>query len=331
MNLVAFLSELRRDNLARRERHRNLALDAALYLGNRLLQPADGMLARRYAGRAYPVLFIVGAPRSGTTLLYQLAVRCLALAYVDNAAARFWMAPVVGLVHPFRRRPGQDRASVALGSTLGSTEGAHGPHEFSYFWRHWMGLHPVDELTEAALARVDLAGVDRKLAAVAGVYAAPLVVKSISFVDYHVAWLAAREGRYRFVWIDREPLYVVQSILESRRLRYGDERAWWSIRPADVDDWRVAPPIEQVCHQVAHVRRALRTAFSTLPESRRLVLQYRDLVARPGEALGRVAALAGVDPPAAADVARLQLRSGDRWRRSREERERAARLLEDAP
>jgi len=331
MNLVAFLRALRHDNRARRERRRNLALDAARYLGNQLLEPVDALLARRYGSREYPVLFIVGAPRSGTTLLYQLAVRHLRLAYVDNTAARFWMAPTVGLLHPFRRRPGAERSSVTLGSTLGSSEGPYGPHEFSYFWQHWLGFHPADELSPEALARVDWEGIDRKLAAVAGVFGAPLIMKSISFVDYHVAWMAAREPRYRFVWIEREPLFVVQSILESRRLRYGDEGAWWSIRPADVERWRAATPIEQVCHQVSHVRRALQTAFRGLPESRRLVLQYRELVADPGEALARVAALAGVEAPAPGEIPPLELRSRNRWRRSEEDRERTVRLLEAVP
>lgn len=331
MNLAAFLRALGRDNRVRRERRRNLALDAVRYLGNRLLEPVDAVLAPRYASREFPVLFIVGAPRTGTTLLFQLAVRHLRLAYVDNAAARFWMAPTVGLLHPFRRRPGVDRSSVSLGSVLGSSEGPHGPHEFSYFWQHWMGFHPTDELSPDELLRVDWGGIDRKLAALAGVFRAPLILKSINFVDYHVSWLAAREPRYRFVWIDREPLFVVQSILESRRLRYGDEGVWWSIRPADVEKWQSATPIEQVCHQVSHVRRALETAFQGLPESRRLVLQYRDLAADPEEALARVAGLAGVEAPAPGEIGPLRLQSRDRWRRTEEEREHVARLLEVAP
>lgn len=330
MSLVAFLRALARDNHLRRERRRNLALDAARYLGNRLLEPLDAVLARRYASREYPILFVVGAPRSGTTLLFQLAVRHLPLAYVDNAAARFWMAPVLGLVRPFRPRAGTQRGAVSLRSVLGSSEGPHGPHEFSYFWHHWMGFHESDELSPDALRRVDWRGIDRKLAALAGVFRAPLIMKSINFVDYHVSWIAAQEPRYRFVWIDRDPLFAVQSILESRRLRYGDERVWWSVRPADVEKWRDATPVEQVCHQVAHVRRALRSAFEGLPESRRLVLTYPDLVQAPGETLSRLARLAGVEAPPPGDIAPLQLQSRDRWRRSEEDRERVLSLLETA-
>jgi hypothetical protein len=331
MTLAAFLRALGSDNRVRRERRRNLALDTGRYIGNRLLQPLDAVLARLYGSHDYPVLFIVGAPRSGTTLLYQLAVRHLRLAYVDNAAARFWMAPTVGLLHPFRPRAGAERSRVSLSSVLGSSEGPHGPHEFSYFWQHWMGFRPTDELSPDELSAVDWEGLDRKLAAVAGVFRAPLIVKSINFVDYHVSWLAARGPRYRFVWIERDPLFVVQSILESRRLRYGDESAWWSIRPADVDAWRGAAPIEQVCHQVSHVRTSLRRAFEALPMDRRLVLQYADLVADPGTALARVAELAGVEAPASGEIPLRPQQSRDRWRRTEADRERVARLLETAP
>jgi hypothetical protein len=331
MNAIAFLRSLGRDNRARRERRRNLAMDLGLYLGNRLLQPLDSLAARWYSSHERPVVFIVGAPRSGTTLAYQLAVRHLPLAYVDNVTARFWMAPTLGALLPLGRWSATDRSSIALDSVLGSSPGLRGPHEFSYFWQHWLGEHPTDELTPDELERADWAGIDRKLRAIAGVFRAPLVVKSINFVDYHVGWLADRQPRYRFAWMDREPLYAVQSILESRRLRYGSESTWWSVRPRDVELWRDASPMEQVCHQVSHVRRALEAAFESLPETRRLVLRYADLVADPRSGLERLARLAGVEPPEAALSALPALENRDRWRRSEDERRMAMRLLEASP
>jgi len=44
-----------------------------------------------------PVVFVVGLPRSGTTLLSQLLAYCLDAGYVTNVAARFWLAPVHGI------------------------------------------------------------------------------------------------------------------------------------------------------------------------------------------------------------------------------------------
>ncbi|NBO54134.1 MAG: hypothetical protein EBU84_05990, partial [Actinobacteria bacterium] len=41
-----------------------------------------------------PLVFIVGVPRSGTTLLSQLFSRFLDVGYIDNIVARFWANPV---------------------------------------------------------------------------------------------------------------------------------------------------------------------------------------------------------------------------------------------
>jgi hypothetical protein len=42
-------------------------------------------------------VFVLGVPRSGTTLTSQLLAYCLDAGYVNNAAARFWLAPVHGI------------------------------------------------------------------------------------------------------------------------------------------------------------------------------------------------------------------------------------------
>ena len=45
----------------------------------------------------YPTLHIIGAPRSGTTLLYQLLTSHLQVGFINNLIASFWKAPVYGI------------------------------------------------------------------------------------------------------------------------------------------------------------------------------------------------------------------------------------------
>jgi len=45
-----------------------------------------------------PNIFIFGLPRSGTTLAYQLIANSLDVGYINNLMARFWLAPLSGIV-----------------------------------------------------------------------------------------------------------------------------------------------------------------------------------------------------------------------------------------
>ena len=58
------------------------------------LAPFEIVLLRRAPEPDEPVCFIVGPPRSGTTLLYELLVRCFYFSYFSNLAHRFYRTPV---------------------------------------------------------------------------------------------------------------------------------------------------------------------------------------------------------------------------------------------
>ena len=61
----------------------------------------------------HALVFVVGLPRSGTTLLTQVLAYCLDAGYVNNFAARFWLAPVHGLrlSRLMRGTPSRSRSS----------------------------------------------------------------------------------------------------------------------------------------------------------------------------------------------------------------------------
>jgi len=45
-----------------------------------------------------PPIFIVGAPRSGTTLLTQVLISSFELGYIDNISSKFWTNPLMGVI-----------------------------------------------------------------------------------------------------------------------------------------------------------------------------------------------------------------------------------------
>jgi hypothetical protein len=296
-----FFEAVYRDNELRRARNqRRFAHDLALYMKNRALEPIDAMLRTKYGRSDLPIVFIVGAPRSGTTVLHQLIAEHLDVGFINNRMARYFAAPVLGAILHGRAGGGH---RLALSSEYGRTDGDRSPHEFSWFWNYYGDFRLNDDLSDEELSRIDWAPVKRALEGLAGYFARPLVLKNINFVSYQVAWLKRLLPAAKFIWIRRDDRYTMQSILRVRENEYGDQRVWWSVRPRDVRAWHDESPVEQVAHQIHDVGRAIATAFAALPPEDRLTLEYEALMDEPSGTLGRVARFMRAE---VADEARLE-------------------------
>ena len=284
---------------------RGLHGDLALYFKNRVLEPLDLVLRRRYARTDVPIVFIVGAPRSGTTVLYQLIADHIDVGFINNRMARYFAAPVVGAVLHGRTGGGHD---LALTSEYGRTGGGHSPHEFSWFWHYYRDFHLYDDLTDDELARIDWQPVKDALEGLAGYFRRPVVIKNINFVAYQVAWLKALLPGAKFIWIQRDKRYTVQSILRVREDQYGDRRVWWSVRPRDAREWRDRSAVEQVVHQVTDICGALTEGFESISAQDQLKLDYEQLMQEPAEALQRVARFIGAEVVDESRLGTLSLR-----------------------
>jgi LPS sulfotransferase NodH len=279
---------------------RNLRGDLWLYLKNRALEPLDVLLRRRYARPDIPIVFIVGAPRSGTTVLYQLIADHLDVGFINNRMARYFAAPLVGAM--LHGRTGGVHG-LPLSSDYGRTDGDSSPHEFSWFWQYHGDFRLHDDLTDDELAQINWRPVKQSLEGLAGYFGRPLVIKNLNSVVYQIEWLKNLLPSDRFIWIQREDRYTVQSILHARQEQCGDRDVWWSVRPRDAREWRDKPAVDQVVHQVSDVCGAISRAFERIPSRDTLKLDYEELMLNPCATLMEVAEFIGAD---VADETRLQ-------------------------
>ena len=311
MKLLRFYRSIYHDNAIRLQNRRSLRRDLWLYAKNSALRPLERRLVHDYRNDRLPIGFIVGTPRSGTTLLFQLIATHLRVGYPTNFVARYWMAPVYGSQR-YRRQHGHTLRDIALRSQFGGTQGPHSPHEFSWFWQYWTDFGPTDDLSESELDAIDWPSIRGELAALAGFSGSPYVFKSLNHTVYNIARFARELPQSRFIYIQRDPRFVLQSILECRVERYGDERMWWTIRPRDVASWLTRDPVEQVSHQINDIRRGIERGLASLPEQRKLTITYEDMIADPRGVLLRVSELL-MDAPFRDDsqLSRLSLTNGN--------------------
>lgn len=302
----AFFRSVYRTRADRRAPRAPRASDLLRYLGNRALEPVDRLLRARYRRRDLPIAFIVCVPRSGGTVLYQVMTRFLDLGYVNNRMARYWAAPLVGALRHGRL----PRDGIGFDSTYGRSAGPSGPHEFAWFWHYHGAFAEADALDTAALGALDGGGIASALEGLAGYFGRPLVIKSIDYVNYQIAWLKRLLPQARFVCIERDRAKVAASILRARRSENAHEQLWWSTRPADFRAFAARPAAEQIEHQIADIEAAIGRGFAAIPPADSLRVQHADLVADPRAVLARLARFLGTRVLDPEGLAALRLTRG---------------------
>lgn len=244
-----------------------------------------------------PLLLVVGAPRSGTTLLMQHLSRALGVTTADNIVSRFWGAPALGVLvsRNLRAQAGPESApspDATPTSDYGVTRGVFEPHEFGYFWQRFFDFSAGHALDEHSLITADWAGLRRELADMqAAGEGRPLCLKGVA-VSQILGALATHLPETCFVVTDRDPAEVAHSMLRARVARYGDEHTWWSVEPRGHAAMAALPPVPQVAAQLAGILRGVNGGLSGVDPARVLRVAYTDLCRTPDAVIDRVAALA---------------------------------------
>lgn len=244
-----------------------------------------------------PTLFIVGAPRTGSTYCMQWLAASGAFTYPSNFIARFWTAPFLGavvqemLVNPdfdFRGEFADIRPNaVTPSSEVGKTAGMLSPSEFWFFWReHFPGDGDLGlDLSKAG--EDQFATFRDEIVRFADVRNRPAAMKA-KIINHQIEAFASGVPKALFLFMDRDPVDVAWSLLESRRRIYGDDSRWWSFKTPDYEFLQALDPLKQVVGQIQSIRRDVQRALSHLPSNRWLRVDYSDLCKDPNGEYSRV-------------------------------------------
>jgi hypothetical protein len=232
-------------------------------------------------------IFILGAPRTGSTFLYQAMVHAFALPYISNFTnSSFPTTPIVGLAVQ-----NGTRVDIGFQSSFGKTNGAFQPSEGSAVLMNWFGGgHPSQIVSTQVLERKER-HFRRTLAATEGLCGGPLLTKN-PWNCFRANYLTQSLPNARFVWIRRDIRVAALSDLEARYItKNGDPNAWNSATPANVEQLLRLPPVQQVVENQVEFSKAISGALATHAEGRWIEVWYEDLIADPQVALDRIGAL----------------------------------------
>jgi hypothetical protein len=231
------------------------------------------------AAEASPV-FIVGLQRSGTTLFNQLLINQFDFAYPSNFLARFWNAPLTALL---LQNNLNFQSKVSYESNLGYTAGISGPHEFGYFWRHWFPWDTFeDAFQKSSINNEKFAAL---MKALQHMEEKPWIFKNLHKVNFQIETLHQLFPKAVFLYIKRDPLYVMQSTYQSRQELFGNVQEWFGIQPPEYEKLKSKPVMKQIAGQIFYSERYIEDSLEQIDPKHVFKIEFEYLVADPKKAI----------------------------------------------
>lgn len=227
---------------------------------------ADWAASFRGLEPRWPPLFVVGAPRSGTTAVYLHIVNQYRVAYLPNVANRFPGCPLIAsrlarfVAPPFQ--PTYDNRYGIVEGTLAPGDGWEIFHRWFPRYRHEVGVNPAGRWELPLL----IARFERWMEA-------PFVNKNNNHCT-RIPELSEWCPDARFVHVRRDLVATAASLLEGRRAHAVEPDEPWGVRPPKLVNANFDSELELVVATILEARNLVTAAFQELSQDRRVEVEY---------------------------------------------------------
>ena len=264
------------------------AKEAVRLAVHRLLQPIETTLRRAGDDSVeHAPIFIVGPPRTGSTLLYQLLVRRYRFCYFSNLLNRFPATPLA--VAKLSKALGGFDAAAAFESRYGATLGWCSPNQGRECWVRWLPESP-NALEPEAVPLEAKRRIRATVCALQRISNRPFVNKWPPN-SLRVRLLADIFPQALFVRISRATEPTVRSILRGRDELCRRGSGWFSVKPPGYREiMNDRAPSEQAGWQISSIEHAIDEDRAAVGAQRFFHVRYEELTRRPRQVLDEVAA-----------------------------------------
>jgi hypothetical protein len=255
---------------------RKFVLGIQKVLGNTwLLKILEHSLLRDVKNDLIAPLFIIGAPRTGSTLLYQLLIQNFNLSYFNNMQSFFYGSPalIAKLTQKFNTQKSFKQMSE---SNYGYIPGAYSPSESGAIFRYWFG----DNDFSGAVSEPMRQFIRKTIVYFTSTFSAPFIAKNLNNA-LRLGSISTVFPEAIFLWIKRDPLYASQSLIKMRRKLYGSDNVWASIKPPSYVKIINAPPFEQVVHQIKEIDDTISQHLGKEIITNFIIIKYEELCKKP--------------------------------------------------
>jgi len=263
---------------------RRVAISAIRGAGHAVMAPFERRLLSSSAQSPSPV-FIIGAPRSGTSLLYELMITRFRFAYMSNASHRFFKTPLAAS-RLFARAIGDWNGNFT--SRYGHIDGWGAPNEGGWIWQRW--LDDGEWRDEGGFPEGSIAELRRLTAGFSALSGTPFLNKNVMHSN-RLRLMQRIWPDALFIEVRRDALDNARSIVRAERAEGGPEKHgddWWSVRPHLATEYAGEADTARAVAQVIGVARDIAEDMAAIGESQLLSIDYKDMCRDPRSMLTHI-------------------------------------------
>ncbi len=241
------------------------------------LNIAESLLFERFAGSVQPadvpLVFILGSPRTGSTLAYQLLVNFFGFFYFSNFVADYYPEyPSVGSALDHAINP---RTLVTYESAYGKTSGVWEPSEASSIFRNWFGgEHPSQTKSCDVFPAKELHLVN-SMKSIYALTSNSILIKN-AWNCFRIATIMRLFPRAQFVWIRRDIGLSALSDLASR-YRRGGPTVWNSATTANYLEIQELSYWQQVVEQQFEYNKTIKSDLQNFCQGHFIEIWYEEM------------------------------------------------------
>jgi hypothetical protein len=247
-----------------------------------LLQIAEKRRYQKASKPKLPLIFVCGAPRSGTTLVSQVLIAHLPVCYINNLTAVFPRSPIVGSLL-FGKPIGQ--RELPYNSYYGKSRHFSGPNDALYIWDCWFGTDRTR--IPSALGHSEKDQMIRFFGAYEQAFQRPLLNKNNSLNTCASLIAGVLDNSY-FLCMTRDPVYLAQSLLRARKEIHGNFYTAYGVYNPNKSENQKRDYIEDVCEQVLFHEEKIREEQQIIGQERFWIIPYEEFCKRPHELVNKV-------------------------------------------
>ena len=212
------------------------------------ITPFEKAFVRQYGKKEspWPTIYIIGPPRSGSTIFYQLVTHYFDVLYIDNLASLARNNLYFGIGMSQKKFLNQPHNNFYSHHGKTDKDDFHAPNE-GLFWYKYLpkNEHAIDL---EAISSKKIQWIKMYHNAVKNRHQKPLVIKNLSF-GMRLDLIRETEPDARIVLITREPADIIQSVYYARKQLNWPEDKLWSIKPVNYREIEKLPVLEQIVLQ----------------------------------------------------------------------------------
>ena len=253
-------------------------LKRSLIYTNSFLGYVDHIFSVNTIENPPPPLFIVGVPRSGTTLTYQIVTQQLEVAYFTVAMGFLYGIPNITnrLMRPLLGRP-----TPVFKSHYGNTKGLLSPSEHANYWFQWFPYNDKmgHYVKPDKINLEDYESLQRSIESITSILQKPMVFKCL-YLDMVVGVLAQIFPKAKFLFVRRDHIMNCQSLL-SGRLQQKKPAEWWSVKPPGYKNLMSLPIWQQITNQVFLTENIIARDLKKYATGRYFEIHYEEICQTP--------------------------------------------------